>query len=96
MAQHWSMLEILASQIAEAMPMLTGYIGVDVILHEGGVSVLEINPRLTTSYAGLHGALVYNPARLLIDLIYNSAFSSAGFELPVNIQRNMVEVSVHD
>lgn len=95
-SQHWDMLEVLAKQIAKAMPVLTGYIGVDVLLHEEDVSVLEINPRLTSSYAGLHEALAYNPAGLLIDLIYNSAFSSVGFELPVNIQRNMVEVSVHD
>lgn len=94
-AQHWDVLAALARQIAEAIPALSGYIGVDVILHEEGASVLEINPRLTTSYAGLHQALAYNPARLLTDLFYNSAFSPAGFNMPVNIQRNMIEVTLY-
>lgn len=94
-AEHWDALECVAKQIAEAIPALSGYIGVDVILHESGASVLEVNPRLTTSYAGLHQALAYNPARLLTDLLYNSGFSSAEFEMPLNIQRNTVEVSIH-
>ena len=44
------------------VPGLRGYIGVDLILdeHAPGVSVVEINPRLTTSYVGLRAALGQN------------------------------------
>lgn len=93
-AEHWDLFERLAQQIAEAIPKLWGYVGVDVILHEHGISVLEINPRLTTSYAGLHQAMAYNPTKLLLDLLYNSGSSSVEFEMPT-IQRNTVEVSIH-
>jgi len=56
----------LARQIAEAMPGLRGYVGVDLISTEAGPIVLEINPRLTTAYCGLREALGLNPAELVI------------------------------
>jgi predicted ATP-grasp superfamily ATP-dependent carboligase len=93
--EHWAEFERMAQEIARALPVLSGYIGVDVIMHDSSITVLEINPRITTSYAGLHRAMGCNPAGLLIDLLYNSRFSSAGFQMPANIQRNEVEVSLH-
>ncbi|HZV97627.1 MAG TPA: hypothetical protein VFF74_01420, partial [Methylophilaceae bacterium] len=63
-------------------------------IHDRGISVLEINPRLTTSYVGLHKALHYNPAELLLELLYNSRFSSSEFHMPAFIQRNEVDVSL--
>lgn len=94
-AGYWTEFESLAKDVAHAIPVLSGYIGVDVLIHGGGISVLEINPRLTTSYAGLHRATGCNPAGLLLDLLYNSRFSSAGFRMPVNMQRNEVDVALH-
>ena len=35
----------------------------------GGPVVLEINPRLTTSYVGLRPALGRNPAALVLELL---------------------------
>jgi predicted ATP-grasp superfamily ATP-dependent carboligase len=93
--EYWPEFERLAQAIAHALPVLSGYIGVDVIIHARGISVLEINPRLTTSYAGLHQAMDRNPAELLLDLLYNSRFSSAGFRMPTNFQRNEVDVTLH-
>ncbi|MFM8441781.1 MAG: ATP-grasp domain-containing protein [Methylococcus sp.] len=58
----------LIQAIARAIPDLWGYAGVDLIRTEHGLQVLEINPRLTSSYAGLRAALNINPARLVIDL----------------------------
>ncbi len=58
----------LADRIAAAMPELWGYGGVDLIRNERGCLVLEINPRLTTSYAGLNPALGINPARAVLEL----------------------------
>jgi len=93
-AEYWDNFEQLGQAIAHAIPSLSGYIGVDVIIHDKGISVLEINPRLTTSYVGLHKALHYNPAELLLDLLYNSRFSSGEFHMPAFIQRNEVDVSL--
>lgn len=59
----------MASEIAAAVPGLWGLVGVDFIAAEHGPLVLEINPRLTTSYAGLHSSLGENPAGLVLDLI---------------------------
>lgn len=57
----------LAQQIAGAIPGLRGYIGVDLIRSEdGGHKVLEINPRLTTSFCGLRRALGVNVAKILL------------------------------
>jgi tyramine---L-glutamate ligase len=58
----------LVDRIAEAIPDLYGYAGIDLIESERGPLVLEINPRLTTSYAGLRRALEINPARLVLEL----------------------------
>ncbi|WP_045225172.1 ATP-grasp domain-containing protein [Methyloterricola oryzae] len=60
--------QALLDDIAQAVPELWGYAGVDLVLGADGPQVLEINPRLTTSYAGLRDALGLNPARLLLDL----------------------------
>jgi predicted ATP-grasp superfamily ATP-dependent carboligase len=56
------------------MPGLAGYVGVDLIVGENAITVLEVNPRLTTSYAGLRRAIGANPARLVLDLLYNEHF----------------------
>jgi tyramine---L-glutamate ligase len=61
--------EGLAQAIAAAVPGLWGYVGVDLIDGVDGPVVLEINPRLTTSYCGLGRALDINVAGLVIDLL---------------------------
>jgi len=58
----------LAGRIAEAIPLLWGHVGVDLVAEAGGPVVLEINPRLTTSYCGLRRALGVNPALPVLDL----------------------------
>jgi len=59
---------LLAGAIARALPGLWGYCGVDFIETMAGPLVLEVNPRLTTSYAGLSAATGTNPARLVLEL----------------------------
>lgn len=58
----------LGRRIAAAIPGLWGYVGVDLVLSERGPVVLEVNPRLTTSYCGLRSALGINAAALVLDL----------------------------
>ncbi len=43
----------VACRAAESIPGLRGYVGVDLILAPEECFIVEINPRLTTSYAGL-------------------------------------------
>jgi predicted ATP-grasp superfamily ATP-dependent carboligase len=59
----------LADRIAAAIPGLWGYVGVDLVLSPAGPVVLEINPRLTTSYCGLRVALGINTAALVLGLL---------------------------
>jgi tyramine---L-glutamate ligase len=56
----------LASNIAAAISGLWGYVGVDFILTPHGPVVLEVNPRLTTSYCGLRKALGINTAAMVL------------------------------
>jgi predicted ATP-grasp superfamily ATP-dependent carboligase len=60
--------ELIAQQVATAIPGLWGYVGVDLVLTEAGPVIIEINPRLTTAYAGLAEAIGRNPATLILDL----------------------------
>lgn len=59
----------LAQAICRAMPELWGFVGVDFVLTEDGPIVLEVNPRLTTSYAGLSRSTGRNIADLLVRLV---------------------------
>jgi predicted ATP-grasp superfamily ATP-dependent carboligase len=59
----------LAERVAAAVPGLWGYVGVDLVLTADGPVVLEINPRLTTSYCGLRPALGVNTAGLVLGLL---------------------------
>jgi predicted ATP-grasp superfamily ATP-dependent carboligase len=62
-------LAALADRIAAAIPDLWGYVGVDFVATPGGPVVLEVNPRLTTSYCGLRSALQVNGADLVLGLL---------------------------
>jgi predicted ATP-grasp superfamily ATP-dependent carboligase len=66
--EGWEIFQDMADRIAAALPELWGYAGVDLIRSERGVHVLEINPRLTTSYAGLRLSTGRNPAEQVLDL----------------------------
>ena len=90
-AGHWQRCVDLAARIAQAISGLTGYVGIDVLIEADDLVVLEINPRLTTSYVGLRAALGCNPAQLVLDLIYNERF-----QLPREIRRHVVDVTLED
>jgi hypothetical protein len=48
---------------------LRGFVGVDLIVGPRGSHVLEINPRLTSSYLGLRRVLRPDPGRLLLETV---------------------------
>jgi predicted ATP-grasp superfamily ATP-dependent carboligase len=93
LSDQWNVLEPLAKKLAAAIPGLSGYIGVDVVMAENGPQVVEINPRLTTSYAGLRASIGCNPARLVLDLLYNEIFDGTGFNMPEHLSRQVIEVT---
>jgi predicted ATP-grasp superfamily ATP-dependent carboligase len=59
----------LSDEIAKAFPNLWGYVGVDLIETENQILVLEINPRLTTSFTGIYAALGINVAEQVMQLL---------------------------
>jgi len=86
--------QALSDAIASAIPELWGYAGVDVVLTAQGPCILEINPRLTTSYAGLRQATGINPAALVLELARTGALPS-----PRAMGGNAVDIllqSAHD
>jgi tyramine---L-glutamate ligase len=90
LTQYREQFLTLSHNIAQAIPGLNGYIGIDVIIHNDQFYVVDINPRITTSYIGLTASLGCNPAQLLM-----SAVSNADFELPETLQAQPVEVNVY-
>jgi predicted ATP-grasp superfamily ATP-dependent carboligase len=55
-----------ARMAVDAVPGLLGYVGVDIVLGDAGDWVIEINPRLTTSYLGLRELAVDNVAEMMV------------------------------
>ena len=68
-----------AERAVEAVSGLKGYVGVDLILADEEPVVMEVNPRLTTSYVGLKRAVNFNPAEAIID-------ATTKRKLPTNVQ----------
>ncbi len=61
----------LATQVVSLIPGLQGFVGVDMVLSENGLKVIEINPRVTTSYIGLRQVSTIN----LAEAIWGAAMS---------------------
>jgi predicted ATP-grasp superfamily ATP-dependent carboligase len=56
-----------AQTAVESIGGLKGYVGVDMTLTNKEPFIMEINPRLTTSYIGLRRIANFNPAQAVID-----------------------------
>jgi tyramine---L-glutamate ligase len=83
----------IASAVAAAIPGLWGYVGVDLIDGPDGPVVLEINPRLTTSYAGLRHAVGTNPAGLVMDLLKRQI---PDIQRPLQITPQRIDLDLSD
>jgi predicted ATP-grasp superfamily ATP-dependent carboligase len=90
MQAYWQRLETLTRKIAKMLPDALGYMGVDVIVdtENDRIFVIDINPRLTSSYAGLYEAIGRNPVQIILDCILEP-----NFKIPV-LQRNIVEIKL--
>lgn len=88
MRDYWPQFEFIANKIAQTLPGLAGYVGIDVIVDDDEIIVVEINPRLTTTYVGLRESIGVNPAELIINTL-----TQANFVWPT-LQRNLVSIDV--
>ncbi len=75
----------LVAKIAEAMPDLWGYVGIDLIETPEQILVLEINPRLTTSFAGIKAALGINVAENILRLLKDEPAIQFDCNQPITI-----------
>jgi len=66
-------LRTLGDKVGAAFPGLHGIVGLDYIVTPDGPVVVEVNPRLTTSYAGLRRSLGINPIAFVAEFIRDGA-----------------------
>lgn len=59
----------LAQKVVESIRGLRGYVGVDLIFGEKEIFVVDVNPRLTTSYVGLREVAGFNVADALVNAV---------------------------
>lgn len=89
MQSYWQRFATIARKIAKMLPDAAGYVGADVIVaDDGSIYVLEINPRLTTSYVGLREAIAYNPAKIILDSVLATSFHCP------TLQRHTVRIAL--
>ena len=78
----------LADRIAGSLPGLRGYVGIDLVIADDHCWVVEINPRLTTAYAGLRRSIGGNPAEWILSAFHHG-------RLPEIQIRSSTPVSIH-
>ncbi len=66
----------VAQSAVRLIPGLRGYVGVDLILTQDEALLIEINPRLTTSYIGLRQVIDLNLAQAIWDARYRGTLPS--------------------
>lgn len=85
----------IAQQALEALPSTVGYVGVDLVLGSNPAGtedfVIEINPRLTTSYVGLRAAAKSNLAEAMIRVARGESLEIEFFDraLEFDVQGNV-------
>jgi predicted ATP-grasp superfamily ATP-dependent carboligase len=81
-----SVYQDLVDDIAHALPELWGYAGIDLIETPDQLLVLEINPRLTTSFVGIYAALGINVAENILQLLKGKPTLKAICNQPITIE----------
>ncbi|TFH22508.1 ATP-grasp domain-containing protein [Candidatus Bathyarchaeota archaeon] len=79
--EHWLKQEAfrIAEKVTEAFSDLKGYVGVDFVFTEHKPFVVDLNPRLTTSYVGLRKVARFNVAEALVNAVLKDT-------LPTNLE----------
>ena len=82
----------LAMRAIQALPPTMGYVGVDLVMGDAtdgtGDYVIEINPRLTTSYLGLRAAARTNLAAAMLSVAQGDACEPSFSNEPVKFSAN--------
>jgi predicted ATP-grasp superfamily ATP-dependent carboligase len=63
----------VAEKVVESIVGLRGYVGVDLILTQKKPFVVDVNPRLTTSYVGLCRVAGFNVAEAIVNAVLKSS-----------------------
>ncbi len=84
-----SKLTTLIQQLKSAIPGLKGLIGIDIVVNDDEINIIDINPRITTSYVGLSTSLAINPLQRLL-----TAEGHLNQPLDVINQHNTVSISL--
>jgi predicted ATP-grasp superfamily ATP-dependent carboligase len=83
--EHWLKQEAfkIAEEVTEAFSDLKGYVGVDFVFTEHKPFVVDVNPRLTTSFIGLRKVARFNVADALVNAVLRGTlpakFETKGF-----------------
>jgi tyramine---L-glutamate ligase len=92
-AQYLPLMQALAERIKKAIPGLIGYWGADMILTDNNaLTLVEINPRLTTPYIELSKLLTENPAKCILDAVLHNRLSECVAQSSVSLELPSVEV----
>jgi predicted ATP-grasp superfamily ATP-dependent carboligase len=84
----------LGRAVAAAIPGLSGFVGVDMIVDRQGPVILEVNPRLTSCYPGLSRSLGANVAEMLLGSVLGTALGSPRLDCrPVEIDLEQCHVA---
>jgi predicted ATP-grasp superfamily ATP-dependent carboligase len=59
----------VAKRVVKSISGLQGYVGVDFVLTKEAAVIVEVNPRLTTSYVGLRKVVNFNPAQAVVSAV---------------------------
>jgi predicted ATP-grasp superfamily ATP-dependent carboligase len=77
----------IIERIAQSIPGFWGYVGIDIIQSEFDTPlILEINPRLTTSFAGINKATGVNIGKEVINLVDNKPVIKQTHNKQITIQ----------
>ena len=86
--------ERLGRDVVAALPGLWGYVGVDLVITADGPVVLEVNPRLTTSYIGLSQSLGFNVAEVVVDFVRGGGCRMGARPLPHRVDVDLGQCHV--
>jgi len=98
---QWSEALKAAKSTIECFRGLRGYVGVDMILTENAPVIIEVNPRLTTSYVGLREVLNFNIAGAILNSVLKNELPRdmktlrCAFFFKVGVKNPEVEVLKH-
>ena len=76
----------LAESIVSVIPGFSGYIGIDLIRSNNKLFVIDINPRFTTSYAGISASLGINITEKILNTFLRQEIQDINLEKAIPIK----------